>query len=261
MLRDAPDTVKRLLCESWCSELDVAQDGDALRLSMPLLEPDGDYVTVWLRQTMGGWLIEDAGTTLMRISYDSDATLLTRGPRRVLLDKMLAEYGARLGEDGQIVSESDETSLGMSLLRYDQALVRVNDLKTWNKSRVASTFSDDLKRHLIEIVGVDNVLENYLAPQVPDAADYPIDFSLRGGRAPLFVFGVATRERARLATIVLQHIDQHIESFDSIVVFQDASALPSGDLRRLMNAANDMVDSLDAKGALEKKIRHRLRTA
>ena len=86
----APGTVKRLLCETWCSELEVAEDGDALRLSMPLLEADGDFVTVWLRRTMGGWRLEDAGTTLLRISYDSDASAVTRGPRRVLLDKMLS---------------------------------------------------------------------------------------------------------------------------------------------------------------------------
>jgi hypothetical protein len=261
MLRDAPQTLKRLLCESWCSELDVSEDGDALRLSMPLLEPDGDYVTVWLRQTIGGWRIEDAGTTLMRISYDADTSAITRGPRRVLLDKTLAEYGARLDDDGQIVSEMQEQHIGISLLRYGQAMLRVNDLKTWSKSRVASTFFHDLKLSLNEIVGAERVLENYLAPQVPDAVDYPIDFAIGGGPTPLFVFGVPTRERARLATIVLQHVDQYIDSFDSIVVFQDASQIPSVDLRRLMNAANDMVDSIEAKSALEKKIRHRLRAA
>jgi hypothetical protein len=261
MLQDAPDTVKRLLCESWCSELDVAQDGDALRLSMPLLEPDGDFVTVWLKRVLGGWRIEDAGTTLMRVSYDSDVNTLLRGPRRVLLDKMLGEYGARLAEDGQIVTESDEPSLGISLLRFGQAVLRVNDLKSWSKSRVASTFFADLKANLIEIVGVQNVVEHYTAPEVPDAQDYPIDFALKGAQTPLFVFGVASQERARLATIILQYIDQYIGRFDSIVVFQDASAIPSSDIRRLMNAANDMVDSIDAKAALAKKIHHRMRAA
>lgn len=261
MLRDTPDAVKRLLCESWCAELDVAQDGDALRLSMPLLEPDGDYLTVWLREAMGGWRIEDAGSTLMRVSYDSDSGTLLRGPRRVLLDKMLNEYGARLSDDGRIVAESDEQSLAISLLRYGQALLRVNDLRSWSKSRVASTFFDDLKLHLADIVGAENVEQRYLPPEVPDAADYPVDFLLKGSRTPLFVFGIANADRARVATIVLQHLDVHIERFDSIIVFQDASAIPSIDLRRLMNAANDMVDSIDAKGALAKKIRHRMHAA
>jgi hypothetical protein len=261
MLHDTPEAVKRLLCESWCSELDVAQDGDAIRLSMPLLEPDGDYVTVWLRQTIGGWRIEDAGTTLMRISYDSDVTPLLRGPRRVLLDRMLKEHGARLASNGQIVAESDEQYLGLSLLRYGQALLRVNELKRAAKSRAASTFMDDLRVQLGEIVGSGNVIRKYEAPGLPDKSDYPIDFFLKGSQTPLFVFGVVNPERARVATIVLQYLDQHIQRFDSIVVFQDSSAIPSIDLRRLMNAANDMVDSIDAKSALAKKIQHRMRAA
>lgn len=261
MLRDTPDAVKRLLCESWCSELDVAQDGDALRLSMPLLEPDGDYVSVWLRQIIGGWRIEDAGSTLMRISYDSNSSALMRGPRRVLLDRMLAEFGARLANDGQIVSESDESSLSLSLLRFGQALLRVNELRRVGKSRAASTFMNDLRDQLTEIVGDANVIRKYEAPEVPDSADYPIDFFLKGSQTPLFVFGVVNPERARVATIVLQYIDQYVQRFDSIIVFQDASAIPSIDLRRLMNAANDMVDSLDAKATLAKKIHHRMRAA
>ncbi|SAL00927.1 hypothetical protein AWB80_07998 [Caballeronia pedi] len=228
---------------------------------MPLLEPDGDYVTVWLRQIMGGWRLEDGGTTLMRVSYDTDATTMLRGPRRVLLDRTLAEYGARLGEDGQIVSDSDESYLGAALLRFGQAMLRVNDLHGGTKTRVASTFFDDLNAHLTDIVGTQNVIAEYRAPEVPNSADYPIDFFVKGSAAPLFVFGVPNQDRARTATIVLQYIDQYIARFDSIVVFQDASAIGSIDLRRLMNAANDMVDSIDAKAALAKKIRHRMRTA
>ncbi|MDR5737356.1 MULTISPECIES: DUF1828 domain-containing protein [unclassified Caballeronia] len=261
MLNDASAAVKRLLCESWCSEINVAPDGDSIRLCMPLMEPDGDYITVWLRQIMGGWRLEDAGTTFMRMSYDSDATALLRGPRRVLLDQTLAEYGARLADDGQVVADSAEAQLGLSLLRFGQALLRVGDLRSWSKPRVASTFFDDLERRLGDIVGKANVVPRYICAGVPDAADYPIDFLLKGSQTPLFVFGVLNSERARVATIVLQHVEQYVERFDSIIVFQDARAIPSIDLRRLMNAANDMVDSIDAEAALAKKIRHRMRVA
>lgn len=74
-----------------------------MRLSMPLVEPDGDYVTVWLRQMLGGWRFEDAGATLMRVSYDTDVASLLRGPRKVLLERMLSEYGARLDEGGKLL--------------------------------------------------------------------------------------------------------------------------------------------------------------
>nr|WP_244103431.1 DUF1828 domain-containing protein [Burkholderia gladioli] len=225
---------------------------------MPLTETDGDYVTVWARSTLGGWRLEDAGSTLMRISYDSDVSSLLRGPRRSLLDKMLLEYGARLDESGQVVSESSEADLGHSLLRFGQAILRANEVKAWSRQRVASTFLEDLKSNLVEIVGADRVMQNYSVPGVPSADDYQVDFAIDGAREPLFVFGVSSKDRARLATIVLQHLQQHLQSFNSIVVFQNASEIGTGDLRRLMNAANDMVDSIDARDALERKIRHRL---
>ncbi len=261
MSHDTPDALKQLLCESWCAEFDVARDGEAFRLSMPLLAPDGDYVTVWLRHIVGSWRIEDAGSTLMRISYDSDSAALLRGPRRILLDRMLAEYDARLADDGQVVSESEESTLGLNLLRFGQALLRANELKRSARTRTASTFMDDLHTRLTDIVGAANVVWTYQSPDLPNAVDYPIDFFLTGARVPFFVFGVTNQERAKVATIVLQHIEQHIERFDSIVVFQDAGVIPSIDLCRLMNAANDMVDSLNATTALTKKIRHRMNAA
>lgn len=229
-----------------------------MRLSMPLTEPDGDYVTVWLRKMLGGWKLEDAGSTLMRLSYDTDISALLRGPRKVMLDRMLVEYGARLDERGQVIAETAERDLGHSLLRYGQALLRANEVRAWSRARVASTFYDDLRSSLHAIVGQDRVIENYRVTDVPSAEDYPVDFAITGASEPLFIFGAPSKDRARLATIVLQHLQQHLARFNSIVVFQNASEIGNTDLRRLMNAANDMVDSIDARDALERKIRHRL---
>jgi hypothetical protein len=129
MQNDLSKRVRDLLCQSWCDEIDVAQDGDTLRLCLPLLEHDGDYVTVWLRHTAHGWQLEDGGTTLMRVSYESDAAALVSGPRRGMLDTMLTQFGARLADDGQIIAHSDEHGLVAALLRFGQALVRVSDLE------------------------------------------------------------------------------------------------------------------------------------
>ncbi|CAM2155798.1 DUF1828 domain-containing protein [Pararobbsia alpina] len=225
---------------------------------MPLLESDGDLVTVWLREILGGWRLEDAGSTLMRLSYDTDVSTLLRGPRKVLLDKMLLEYGARIDDGGQVIAETSEPDLGHSLLRYGQALLRAGEVRAWSRARVTSTFFDDLRRNLHAIVGADRVVEKFCVPNLPSADDYPVDFAITGTTEPLYVFGVSGRDKARLATIVLQHLQQHLSRFNSIVVFQNADEIGSADLRRLMNAANDMVDSIDATDALERKVRHRL---
>lgn len=249
--------VRDLLCQAWCTELEAVEDSGGIRLSMPLLETDGDYVSVWLKQAIGGWSIDDCGSTLMRVSYDADVGQFLKGPRKTLLDKYLAEYGARLTDDGLIRTESTEQDLGPSLLRFGQAMLRVQDLKSWTKSRVSSTFLDDLGVQLRGIVGNERVIPNFTVPGLPLGGDYPVDFAITGGREPLYVFGISSKDKARLSTIVLQYIQQHLADFNSIVVFQDMTSIGDSDMRRLMNVANDIVDSLDASDVLRRKVLHR----
>lgn len=47
----------------------------------------------------------------------------------------------------------------------------------WTKTRTESSFYDDLKEAVINIVGVENLIENYQA-NVPNSQDYVIDFKI-----------------------------------------------------------------------------------
>ena len=97
-----------------------------------------------------------------------------------------------------------------------------------------------------------------LVPGVANASDYPVDYYIEGRAQPLYLFGVPNRDKARLATIVLQHLNGANLDFNSMIVFQNASDIPHRDLNRLMNAANDMVASIDATDDLERKVRRRV---
>ena len=121
-----------------------------------------------------------------------------------------------------------------------------------------STFYEDLREKLQELVGTERLTENYVVPGVSNARDYPVDYLVSGGAVPLYLFGVPTRDKAQLATIVLQHLIQARQDFDSMVVFQNAADLPRPYLSRLMNAANDMIDSLDATDDFERKLLRRV---
>jgi len=146
-------------------------------------------------------------------------------------------------------------------MRLGQALTRIHDLTFLNRLRVESTFYDDLRERLQSLVGAEHLTENYVVPGVANARDYPVDYFVSGGASPLYLFGVPNRDKARLATIVLQHLIRARQDFDSVVIFQNASELSRPDLSRLMNAANDMVDSLDAIDDLERKVLRRLKRA
>jgi hypothetical protein len=249
--------LQELLCEQWCSEIDIGQDSVGIRLSLPLADADGDAVTVWIAQTVGGWTLRDCGTTLMRLSYDLDVDLLETGQRAKVLERILSEHQIELKE-GELTCLAEERSLGEALLRFGQAAIRICDIKLWTQARVASTFYDDLQSSLTEIVGAGRLIVDYAVPGIPDSDNYLVDYAVKGGERPLYIFGVPTSDKAKLANIVLLHLQQANHNFDSLVVPSDFESISKPDFRRLMNVANDVVDSSASVDAIARKIRQRI---
>ena len=70
----------------------------------------------------------------------------------------------------------------------------------------------------------------------------------------MFLYGVPSRDKARLTTIMLSHFLPHGVTFESVIVFADQQEIPRLDLARLTNVAGTAVDSLDAEQDLRRKI-------
>lgn len=249
--------LQELLCEQWCADLEVGEDTAGIRLSLPIFESDGDAVTVWIKQVFGGWRLRDCGTAFMRLSYDMDLDLLSDGQRARVLDRILAEHEVKI-EDGELVCDVEERGLGPALLRFGQAISRIGDIKMWSRARIANTFYDDLRSTLIEIVGSDRLLVEYEVPEVQDAGSYLVDFAILSDHRPLYIFGVPNSDKAKLATIVLLHLQQANHAFESLIIPSDIESIGRPDLRRLMNAANDLVDSSTSHEAIRRKIIQRV---
>lgn len=249
--------LKHLLCEQWCTDLEVGEDTAGWRLSLPLNEPDGDAVTVWLNSTIGGWKIHDCGSTIMRLSYEMDVDLLNEGSRAKVLMQLLDEGGMKL-HNGEIIALAPENHLGETLLRFGQTIIRIGDIKLWSRNRIASTFYEDLDENLTEIVGEQNIVRNYAPEGIPNSSDYLIDFSIKGGNKPFYIFGVLNSDKAKLTTIILQYLRQNNHIFDSLVVPSDIDQINKKDLRRLMNAANEIIDSGKSIEALKQKVKNKI---
>lgn len=253
----ATTELQHLLCEQWCADADMATDEGGIRISMPLTAADGDAITVWLTPDLGGWVVRDHGTTLMRLSYGTDLDLLAEGHRAKVVARILSEQGVQL-DDGELSTRALEGSLGVAMMRMGQAMLRLADIRLWSKTRIAGTFYEDLERTLRRVAGNDRVHSRYTVPGIPDAGSYPVDFAVLGGTHPLYVFGVPSTDKARLVTIMLQHLQHAQQRFDSMVVCSDLDALPRADRRRLINAANDIVTGADEIETIERKVRARL---
>jgi len=189
----------------------------------------------------------------MHLSYENDLDKFREGTRRKLFDQLLAESGIR-EEEGKLVLDTTIEDLGRSILRYGQAITRIYDLTFLNRARVASTFYEDLKELLYNIVDNSKITPNFILPDQPNAQDYSIDYRIEGKRGHLFLLGIASRDKARLATIVLEHWLRYSVEFDSLLVFQDQQEVPRGDLARLSNAGGEMVASLDAVDDFKRKL-------
>lgn len=248
------------LCRALCGSVKVQKRGESLwQVDTPWTFPDGDGYSIYVSQApTGGLRVSDQGLTMMRLSYENDITKLHEGTRGRLLTQVLADAGLS-EDDGEFYLDATAEELGTSVLRIGQALTRVHDLTFLNRLRVESTFYEDLREKLQTVVGADRLTEGYVVPGVANARDYPVDYFVSGGASPLYLFGVPNRDKARLATIILQHLVRAGQDFDSMVVFQNAADLPRADLGRLMNAANDMIDSLDATDDFERKLLRRVK--
>ncbi|TCT10954.1 uncharacterized protein DUF1828 [Paralcaligenes ureilyticus] len=192
----------------------------------------------------------------MRLSYENDLSKLLSGARQKLFTSVLLESGLQEG-DGEIFIEVPADSLSHALFTLSQGVIRLEDLGLWTQNRVESTFYDDLRRLIVETVPTEDLAEDYIVPNVPAAENYPVDFFIKTNGNPLYLFGVLSKDKAMLSTIIIQHLRASGAKFDAMIVYQDIDSIPKQHTKRLMSAANDTVASIDDHDAIKEKIKHR----
>jgi hypothetical protein len=243
------------LCKALCAKVTLKErkDGNVF-VQTPFVFPDGDSFSIYLKRLpSGGFRLSDMGATLMHLSYEQDIDKLREGTRSKVFAQILSEMGIN-DDEGELYLEMPAAHIATGVFQFGQALTRVHDLTFLNRVQVESTFYDDLKARLSDIVGQDNLIADYIAPEVPKAEEYTADFCIKSQKKPLLIWGVPNQTKARLATIVMQHLQQHKFAFRSMVVYADMSSIPRADVSRLTTAANDQIPSLSEVEALKTKV-------
>jgi len=217
--------------------------------------PDGDEFLIHAKELPGSGLrFSDRGHTLMRLSYDMDVDQLRSGKRGRLFESILANREA----DGVLQLDVPLDQATEGLFRFGQALTQLHDLSFLEQSRAEFTFYSDLRSLLDSIVPASLVQPDFVVPQIEHGEDYPIDFRIEGKLDPLFLFGIPGRDKARLVTIVLEHLLRASVPFESLLVFANQEELPRRDLARLSNVGGEMVASLGAMDDLRRKLSRRV---
>ena len=258
-MRIEVEAIKKSLCNAFCQDVDVVERGENIAIALPMAARDGDVMMAYLRPIAAGFRVSDMGSTMMRLSYENDLGKLLSGARGQLYETILKESGLN-EDDGEIYVDVPASGLTQGLFTLGQGLTRVEDIGLWTKARVESTFYEDLDRFLMSFLPSDSIEKDYLVPNLPNADSYPIDYYIHAPRRPLYLFGVNSSSKARLATIILQYLQANNEDFESLVVCSNIDDLANQDRNRLMNAANDVVPTIDDTLAIQYKINHRIRT-
>lgn len=248
------------LCKSLCREVRIVRGPDKdLMLHTQFAFPDGDRYPIHLRELDDGRLrLSDKGHTLMHISYAHDVDALLKGSRGALLEQIMKEMSIQW-EEGTNAFSVDTAIDGLSdaLFRMAQGLTRIYDLPLHSRVGSASSFYEDLKRIIFSLVDKKRIKKDYLA-EVPNAENYTVDYRIKGANTPLFLYGIANTDAARLVNVKLFYFHRYDLNFNSLLVFRDQTDIPRKDLARLSDVGGEMVSSLGSRKELESKLEHRL---
>ena len=250
------NALQRHLCERLCAEVQVTSRPDgALMLRTHFEFPDGDRFPIHVSETgIGGVRLSDRGHTLMHISYDHDVDAFLDGTRGQMLERIVGETGVDR-DGGAFCLDTSIERLPEAIFRFGQALTRIHDLTFLSRSRVKSTFYDDLTEHLKSLIDEDKIQADYVPEEVPNPEAYRVDYRIEGKfDIPLFLYGVPTRDKARLTTIMLSHFHRLGLRFESMLVFEDQSEIPRLDLARLSDAGGEMISSLESSADFGRKL-------
>ncbi|AVE36671.1 TPA: DUF1828 domain-containing protein [Pseudomonas aeruginosa] len=250
--------LQKQLCSTFCQDVKVSLGDGFARVNLPMTGRDGDGFTAYLQPIPAGWRISDMGTTMMRLSYENDLSKLFTGSRGKLFATILKESGIS-EDDGDLYLEVPADAISRGLFTLGQGITRVEDLGLWTHSRIESTFYEDLATILESILPPEQLERGYVVPGVPNGDSYPVDYFIRTKGRPLYLFGVNNKEKAMLTTIILQHLIAAQQDFDSMVICANIEEIPKLDRRRLTNAANDVVATIQDTDVIRNKIEHRVR--
>ena len=253
------DSLQRLLCERLCEDIRLCERPDGeLMLSTHFEFPDGDRFPIHVAATgIGGVRLSDRGHTIMHISYDHDIDSFLEGTRRQLLERLVEEAGVSW-DNGEFSLDTPVEKLPEAIFRFGQTLTKIYDLTFLSRSRIQSTFYDDLADLLKGLIDEDRMQVDYLLEEIPNPEAYPVDYRIEGSGTPLFLYGVLNRDKARLTTIMLSHFHRHQVSFESLLIFEDQSEIPRSDLARLSDVGGEMISSLASVDDLERKLLRRV---
>lgn len=222
----------------------ISEEGiDRYRVFTPFLLEDGDHLAIIMRREGSSWILSDEGHTYMHLTYDIDEKDLQRGARQKIITNALSFYQVQ-DRDGELVMPVPDARFGDALYSFVQALLKVNDVSFLSRERVQSTFMDDFRQLIEEVVPESRRTFDWHDSVRDPQGIYSVDCHINGSSRPLLVYALPNDDRTRDATISLLQFEKWGIPHRSLGIFEDQETINRKVLSRFSDVCEKQYSNL-----------------
>ena len=218
-------SIERQICEALCKGFTARSVPIGFAISSPFDWFTGDKMIFYARTRGALVRFEDSGATLFEL--EGAGVDLSSHTRMASLRELCVDCGIMFDESAsQFYTEwAKPEEVGFAAIKFMSFMVRVQDMLLTVRTRIASTFKEDLIAAVKERFSEEASIE-LNEPPVSTLSYYVVDIVLRhrNGKTAA-IFPATSEEKALGATLFAKEIElRHIDNVIPFLVFEQAGS-------------------------------------
>jgi hypothetical protein len=242
---ESPEAIERDFKAKVANELRITSEGiDRFVVSTPISFGDGDSLPIVLKKNDDRWYLTDEAHTFLQLSYRLTDEELEQPARRDVIDHVLSSFEIE-NRNGELILPIPGSQYGDALYSFVQALLKIDDIRYLSRDRVQSTFLQDLKGYLENVVSSQRIATNWHDPERDKSSNYPVDYRINGMKTPVFIFAINSEHKADISTISLLKFEQWQLNYKSVGIFDEMETFSGRTIARFADACGKTYSNLE----------------